>query len=512
MTGAEVRDVIAGFVTSAIHARSAGLDGVEVHGAQGHLIQEFVSPFSNQRTDEYGGSLENRLRFTRDTLRGIRDACGPDFIVGYRMGIEEFTPGGITVEESETAAAMLTADGLLDYVSLTQGNFNSIEMHAPDRRFPPVPFLDLHVRVREAARPLPVVTCTRVQTPDQAEEILANDAADLVGLCRALIVDPEWPLKAKQGRPQDIRQCIGCNQCWGWISEGNPIACVSNPVVGNEVALGELPRAAEPRKVLVVGGGPAGLEAARVAAMRGHHVTLLEQAETLGGRVREGADVPGQAEFGNILRFLIPQVETLGVCVRTGVQATLESVLSEAPDAVVVATGATPVEALLPGDGSVPAFSTSRIREVVSLAGERVVVMDEDGYYWASAALETLLAQGKRVSYVTRFFEPLRELPALSRITALRAFDERGVDFLPNTFVDRVENAEVVLKHYYSSREERIASVAAVIWVGPQRTNDGLKDELTAAGARDVHVVGDAFAPRRLADAIREGHLAGRAV
>jgi hypothetical protein len=146
------------------------------------------------------------------------------------------------------------------------------------------------------------------------------------------------------------------------------------------------------------------------------------------------------------------------------------------------------------------------------MAGERVVLMDEDGYYWAAAALETLAHYGKRVSYVTRFFEPLRELPALSRITALRAFDKYGVDFHPNTFVDRVESGDVVLKHYYSDREQRIACVAAVICVGPQRTNDGLRDELTASGIRAVHLVGDAFAPRRLADAIREGHLAGRRV
>jgi pyruvate/2-oxoglutarate dehydrogenase complex dihydrolipoamide dehydrogenase (E3) component len=222
--------------------------------------------------------------------------------------------------------------------------------------------------------------------------------------------------------------------------------------------------------------------------------------------------MPGQEEFGNVIRFLIPQVERLGVRLRTGVRGTLQTVVGEEPDAVIVATGATPIEPMLPGDGSVPALSPSGIHQVGSMIGERVVLMDEDGYYWASALIETLAYYGKRITYVTRFFEPLRELPALSRITALRAFDACGVEFHPNTFVDRVESGEVVLKHYYSSREERVAAVVALISVGPQRTNDGLKDELTATGVRDVRLVGDAFAPRRLADAIREGHLAGRAI
>ncbi len=316
MTPAEIEDVIEGFVRSAVHAREAGLDGVEVHGAQGHLVGQFLSPFSNRRTDEYGGSPENRLRFPRDIIRRIRLRAGRDFVVGYRLGVEEFTPGGLTIEDSKRVARALADDGAVDYLSLSQGIFNSLEMHLPDRHFPAMPFLDLHARVKAEVGGLPVVTSTRIQTPAQAEEILASGKADIVGLCRALVADPEWTAKALAGQPERIRLCIACNHCWSLVIEGEAIACTVNGSCGREHELGELQRVAAPRRVVVVGGGPAGLEAARVAAERGHRVTVLEQYAQLGGKVRIAEEVPHHEEVGNILTYLIPEVERLGVTVR----------------------------------------------------------------------------------------------------------------------------------------------------------------------------------------------------
>lgn len=512
MTTAEVHEVIEGFVRSAVHVREAGLDGVEVHGAQGHLIQQFVSPFSNRRDDEYGGGFENRLRFPREILRGIRDRVGRDFVVGYRMGVEEFTAGGITLEDSARMAREFAAEGLLDYLSLSQGNFNSIERHLPDRHSPPTTFVDRHARIKAVAGALPVVTSGRIETPAQAEAILAGGKADLVGLCRTLIVDPEWPLKAREGRVDDIRHCIVCNQCWGWVTEGRPIGCVCNPRAGRELELGPLASAAVRRRILVAGGGPAGLEAARVAAERGHQVTLLEQSEALGGKVRLAEHVPHDEEMRRVIDFLVGQVTKLDVTVRLDTAATPESVAAERPDAVIVATGAVPVAPDVPGDGSVPVSTSAGALLVGMLPGEHVVVMDEDGYYWAAAVIETVAQQGKKVTVVTRFFEVLREVPAVSRIATLRALDERGVAFRPRMYVDRIEAGGVVLREYYTGREERIPGACAVIWVGPQQAQGALAEELRAAGIADVRVVGDAFAPRRLANAIEDGHRAGRAV
>ena len=512
MSGDEVRELIAGFVRAAVHAREAGLDGVEIHGAQGHLIQEFISPFSNQRNDEYGGSFENRLRFAREIIRGVREAVGRDFVIGFRQGVEEFTPGGLTLEDSKRVARELAADGLVDYLSLSQGNFNTIETHLPDRHEPLGVYLDLHRQIKAEVGDLPAVTSTRLQTPDHAEEILSRGDADLIGLCRALIVDPEWPAKAQSGRAAEIRRCIACNQCWGWITEGQPLGCVHNATLGNEHELGALVRAERSRRVVVVGGGPAGLEAARVAAERGHTVTLLEREDALGGKIRDAAAIPGHEEVGNVLRFLVPQVEKLGVAVRLGTEATAQTIAQERPDAVIVATGATPAAPSVPGDGSVPILPGLEPDDVARLSGERVVVMDEDGYYWAASTAELLARAGKQVTLVTRFFEVLRELPAVSRIATLRFLDRHGVELRPNMAVARVEGGSVVLSHYYSGREERVPDAAAVIWLGPQRANSQLADDLRALGVEGVHLVGDAFAPRRLANAIQEGHRAGRAV
>ena len=512
MTTAEVHDVVAGFVRSALHARDGGVDGVEVHGAQGHLIQQFVSPFSNQRRDAYGGSFENRLRFPREIIAGIREQVGRDLIVGYRMGTDEFTPGGLTIDDSARIAGELAADGLVDYLSLSQGNFNSIDRHLPDRHSPPATFVEQNVHIKAAAGGLPVVTSGRIETPEQAETIIASGKADLVGLCRPLIVDPDWPRKALEGRPEDIRYCISCNQCWGWVTDGRTIGCVCNARAGREIELGPLHAAPVARRVVVAGGGPSGLEAARVAAERGHRVTILEQSDALGGKVRLTEHVPHDEEMRRVIDYLIGQVEKLGVKVRLETEATPATVAAEQPDAVIVATGAIPVAPDVPGDGSVAVSTSSGALLVGMLPGDHVVVMDEDGYYWAAAVIETVAGQGKKVTVVTRFFEILRELPAVSRISALRALDEQGVAARPHTYVDRIEQGAVVLKDCYTGREETIPGAAAVIWVGPQEAQGSLAETLRASGIDNVRVVGDAFAPRRLANAIEDGHRAGRAI
>jgi 2,4-dienoyl-CoA reductase-like NADH-dependent reductase (Old Yellow Enzyme family)/NAD(P)-dependent dehydrogenase (short-subunit alcohol dehydrogenase family) len=512
MTGREIEDVVEGFVRGAMNLREAGFDGVEIHGAQGHLIQEFVSPMSNQRRDQWGGSVENRLRFPRTILRRVREATGRDFVVGYRMGVSEFVPGGLTLDDSIEIARGFAGEGLFDYLSLSQGNFASIEQHLPDRHHGPLPFVADHARVKAAVGALPTVTCGRIETPERAEKILEAGQADLIGLCRPLVADPEWTRKALDGRAEDLRLCIACNHCWARVTNGRRIACVVNPTAGREVEWGTTSRVEASRHVVVAGGGPAGLEAARVAAERGHRVTILVRSDDLGGKMRLAADVPYHGELARPIEFLTRAIARLGVTARTGVDATVPAILAERPDAVIVATGAVPVAPTVSGDDSVPVSSSAGAPVVGMFPGQNVVVMDEDGYYWAAAVVETILLQKKRVVLATRFFEPLRELPAVTMITTLRAFDEHGVDVRAHTEVARIDQGEVVLRDSLSGREDRVPDVAAVIWVGPQEAQGGLAEELRAAGVTDVRVIGDAFAPRRLANAIEEGHRAGRTV
>ena len=229
MSTQEVEEMVEFFLSAAVHSRDAEADGVEIHGAQGHLIGQFISPFSNTRTDRYGGSLENRMRFPLEIIAGARRRLGDRAVIGYRMGVEEFTLGGVTIEAACEAAAALARSGLINYISLSQGNFNTIETHLPDRHWPQMAYRDIQRQVKQAVGNLLVVQSTRIQMPDQAEAILTSGDGDMIGLCRALIVDPDWPRKARTGRQNEIRRCIACNQCWDWISTGEPIACATNP-------------------------------------------------------------------------------------------------------------------------------------------------------------------------------------------------------------------------------------------------------------------------------------------
>jgi pyruvate/2-oxoglutarate dehydrogenase complex dihydrolipoamide dehydrogenase (E3) component len=338
----------------------------------------------------------------------------------------------------------------------------------------------------------------------------------MVGLCRALLVDPEWPLKAATGNAADIRRCIACNQCWATIAAGEPIACVTNPMAGREYLWPkpERDRVEHPRHVVVVGGGPAGLEAARTAALRGHRVTLLERNAALGGRVKDVHEVRHHEEMRNLLDFLVPQVRKAGVTIRTGVDATPETILAEEPDAIILATGATPYAPGLPGDGSVPVLTADGPVDLTGKPGRRVVIMDEDGYYWTTAVAESVMAQGREAVVVSRFFEVARELPMVSRIAFLRELDRNGGQTRPNSYVAGASNGGVAVRHYLTEREDVVDDVAAVIWIGPATPNFELAESLRVAGfeATNLKVVGDAVQPRRLAHALSEAHAAARAI
>lgn len=509
MTRGEIRELAAAFATAARGAREAGVDGAEFHGAQGHLLQQFASGFSNQRSDEYGGSVAKRMRFACEIISMARDLVGPDFILGYRMGYEEFSPGGITLDESREAIALLLDLKALDYLSLTQGNFNSIDTHCPDSHYPPAPYVDMQAKLKAVAGSLPVAASTRIQTPEQAEDILAKGKADMIGLSRALIADPEWTIKAQQGRTEDIRRCIYINQCHG---SGGRLSCAISPTVGNEIELPPIVKTPAAKKVVIVGAGPAGLEAACVAAERGHQVVVFEKSSRSGGKLAGSERFMPFYEVSYLPGYLAAQAEKAGADIRLGIEASLQTVLAEKPDAVIVATGSSIVTPPLPGDGSVPIFAFG-CEAPADLPKGAVVVMDEDGHYWAATLTEMLAREGRAVTYVTRFTEPLREVPKVARISALRAFDELSVDVRASEFVDRADKGSIVLRHYFNQKHEfRLPGIAAVLWLGRQKVEDQLAQPLRDAGIKDVRVVGDAYMPRRIKNALSEAHRAARAI
>jgi 2,4-dienoyl-CoA reductase-like NADH-dependent reductase (Old Yellow Enzyme family) len=520
LTTREVELMVECFVTAAVHAMEAGADGVEVHGAQGHLIGQFVSPYTNRRDDRYGGSLENRLRFPTEILAGVRRRIGDRAIVGYRLAVEEFTEGGIDTAQAAEIAVLLTRAGLCDYVSLSQGNFNTIDTHLPDRHWPQAAYRDIQAEVKRAVGDdMVVVQSTRVQTPEQAEAILAADDGDMIGLCRALIVDPEWPAKAQGGRAHEIRRCIACNQCWDWISSAEPIGCSTNPLAGREHHFGRLRPAVMPGKVLVVGGGPAGMEAARVAAQRGHRVILIEREEELGGRFLAASHFPTGGELRHLPMFQEGELRRLGVELRLGVEATLPMLLAEESHAVILATGAQPLVPPIEDDGSVPAIAVASVGEAARLravADRCIVLMDEDGYYWAAGVAEAVAAQlapaGGRLLVTTRFFEPFRELPVVSRIATLRELDRARTEYRASMAPVRIDRGAVVLRHYLTGREERVEAAGALLWIGAAQARNGLLAGLKAAGLERAHLIGDAFAPRRVAPALVEAQTVARSV
>ncbi len=512
----EIQEVVAGFVRTATHFREAGFDGAEVHAGHGYLIHQFLSPLSNQREDAYGGPFENRLRFLREILTGVRAACGPDFALGVRMSADEFTAGGLTLADATAIAAAVSSWGLMDVLSVSVGNHGlSYALMIPDMHVPPGAFVGYAAALRASVRE-PVVAVGRINDPVQAERVLAEGQADLVAVCRGLIADPDWPAKARANRGEEIRPCVACNQeCIGRLYRGGDLACIHNVAAGREEEFGQgtLRPAARARRVVVVGGGPAGLEAARVAALRGHHVTLYERDSTLGGQVRLAAVPPLRAEFGGIVRFLEHETSRLGVTVVLGKEATVDVVLADAPDVVVVATGSRPEAARLTGTDSTPVMTVHEVLGGQKVRGHVVIVVESGRTGWESlATAEWLADQGYQVEIVSRLPYVGFDLNGASLLGFVQRAAQKGIILTPQSVVRSVGDGTVTLGEVWSDETRSIEGVDAVVVTPDDVAEDGLAARLRQAGIAEVHLVGDAVAPRTVAHAVLEGHRAARAL
>jgi len=521
MSRAQIAEVVAHFARSAANAAAGGFDGIEVHGAHGYLLHDFLSPRTNRRTDDYGGSLENRLRFTVEVLRAVRDAVGPARAVGIRLvGDEERGPsGGLTPDDAAEIAARLEDAGLVDFVHVSIG-LSGTGMVRPCYT-PHLLGTYAARRVKQAVRRVPVIAVHRILTPAEAEGVLERGDADAVAVVRAMIADPEWAAKAASGRSETIRSCVGCNQgCYGNLIRSLPVTCVTNPAVGREdlLGLGTIVPAARRRRVVVAGGGPAGLEAAWVAAARGHDVVLLERAGELGGKVRLAAAIPGRAELAALADWRIGECRRRGVDVRLGVDATAEAVLALAPEVVVVATGGraskhgtskahpTPIAGV--EQDFVVDHETAMLRGGGNL-GRRVVVLDAVGHVEGFGLGELLAASGVETTVVTPLPSPINldaETIAYGLPRAVRA----GVRWRPNTVLAAVGAHAVTLVDVLSGAKETIAGVDTVVIRMHGVPETTLADELE--GRVEVVRVGDAVAMRPVDRAIYDGHLAGRRV
>lgn len=511
----EIADAVAGFGRVTANARAAGADGVEIHGATGYLVQQFLSPFSNHRTDEYGGSLENRLRFAFEVIDAVRAKAGPDLAVGIRLCADEFVPGGITLDEAKETASRIAASGKIDYISVTAGNYASIRSSLSLAMDNPLGMFVYLASAIKSAVNVPVVANTRIVDPMQAERILTDSHADIIGLARALICDPEFANKANTGRQEEIRHCVACNQgCFGRLFANKAISCLQNPAVGKERELGSdtLKPASVRKKVLVAGGGPAGMEAARLAAIRGHEVHLYEKTGELGGQVNLASHLPARQEFGNVVGFLSREMQRLKVQVHLGVEATPDIVTQASPTAVIVATGSRPNRPSVPGGDQENVVSSWEVIQGLKPVGQKVLLVDEDGHHHAVSVAEFLAQGGKEVEIVTKLPFVGFDLASSGEVgPSHRRLLSLNVKFTPFTMVKRIEGSSVVLANIYSGTESERTNVDTVVAICGNAADNSLYHALKGK-VKELYLVGDCAAPRKAIDAIFDGGRVGRLI
>ena len=501
----EVKAIVKAFITAAVYAKVAGADGVEIHGAHAYLVNGFLSPSSNRRNDEYGGTLENRARFATEIIQGIKAACGKDFVCGIRLGIEETCEGGYKMDEGLALAKMMEAAGA-DYISASLGHtgFGDTRLvethkHAEGDR----------VYLAEAAKKavnIPVFATGKLRDPEAMERYVESGSADVFCLGRPLICDPDWCNKVSGGQLETIRPCINCLEgCITTVSSGQAVRCAVNPIVGKEWRFNSKEKPDEVKRVVVVGGGVAGMEAARAAAVRGHKVTLVERRDRLGGQVNYAMQPPHKAEMGKIIRWYETVLPQLGVDLRLNTEASMELIKDCGADVVIMASGAVPVM-----DRIKATIELTRAWDVldgtVGLDGVKTAAVLGGGMVGCETA-EFLVSHGCKVT----IFEMLPSVGTgcaiLNLIDLMVDLPAYGIDTKVSTTIHHVDESGV----HYSNEAEGDAVLGADMYVcavGQESYRPGLAEELEKNGI-PVRYAGDAVSVGKVFTSVNSGFYAG---
>jgi 2,4-dienoyl-CoA reductase-like NADH-dependent reductase (Old Yellow Enzyme family) len=514
----EIKAIVASFAQSAVNLREAGYDGVEIHAAHGYLIHSFLSPLTNKRTDDYGGSAENRARFLSEILTEVKAAVGSDFPVIIRLSLDEFVgPKGLTAETGIDTLEVIHRQRLADAYDISGSNYGSLQwLLGPASSGKTAVFADsASAAMTVAQREIPVMLAGSIMSLPEGAGLIENGVTDFVGLTRAQIADPELVLKTRSGRQDEVRTCIRMNQgCWKRLRSGRLIACTINPAAGREDELAEVGVSATPTSVVVVGGGPAGLQAAETAAKRGHTVTLLERSDRLGGQLVQAAELPNRAQWMTMVDELVRSLERLGVEVRLSTTATPELLAELGAAEVVVATGSrwdldgssflTPTRDPLEIANGARVVDPITAIDDLARCGQRVVIIDDSGEYLPLGLAELLADSGREVEIVTarpmvgdKLGLTLDGPFVTPRLVA------HGVRFTSSALVERVSDGSVSVLHTLRGEREDLVADTVVFVLG-RTADDALYQQLRAAGVSATRI-GDCLAPREVDDAIFEG-------
>ncbi len=516
----DIRRIVRDFAIAVKRVQSAGMDGVEISAAHQHLIDQFWSPRTNMRTDDYGGSLANRMRFGIEVLTAVREAVGRDFCVGLRMCADEFHDDGLDHAVLKDIAQIMSESGLIDFISVIGSGadtHNKIANCMPPMALPPEPFVHLAAGIKAVSK-VPVLHAQAIRDITQAERILANGLVDMCGMTRAHIADPHMMSKIRDGREDQVRQCVGANYCIDRQYFGQDVLCIQNAATSREATMPHIitPAKGLKRRVVVIGGGPAGLEAARVSRSRGHDVVLFERNEAVGGQVNLAAKAPQREQMAGIIRWFDMETKRLGVDRRLGVEADAETVLAERPDIVVVATGGRSFTDQVAAWGVKDGLAVSSwdiLSEKVQPA-KNVLVYDGISAHAGFGTADFLASRGSLVEIVTPDVKISDDVGGTTFPIFYRRLYSQGIIATPNTWLDRVyaegnKKIAVLRNEYTEQLEER--AVDQVVIENGITPNDGLywqlKDRALNRGQTDLQLLYDAQPQPSLSQATGDGRF-----
>ncbi|MCV2867589.1 FAD-dependent oxidoreductase [Defluviimonas sp. WL0002] len=522
MTEAEIEELIEAHIAAAVRCRDAGFQGVEIWGAYHSLLDQFWTPWSNRRDDKWGGSLENRTRMSRTIIEGIRHACGEDFIIGLAISTSDSHDVLLQGEALAEIVARHDQTGHIDYVTCGHGGYLDFERLMPTFLYAEKLTAPFTEELKKVVKHAKITSEAHVRTPENAEAVIASGQADMVSIVRGQIADPHLARKTTEGRAEDVRGCISCNQmCWGRRSRDYWISCLINPSAGREFEWGgdRFTPAESPRRVVVVGAGPAGLEAARVAAERGHRVDIFEAQPRVGGQFRLAGEQPRRAQILDLMDWYERQFEKLQVRLHLNTYAEAEDIRALSPEAVVLATGSLPDEdgfqRWMPGHDRLPGidrgavWSPEDVMRREAKLGEAVILYDEGGNWRGLGTAWAMAERGHRVTIVTPEAFIGKELSRTSSDLGLRPrLAKLDVTFLTEHLIAEWHGDAATVRNMLTGAETR-QDASALVMSTTNRAFDPLSTELDGV---EIHLIGDAAAPRQAPYAFHEGRKLGLAL